>query len=200
MPNPNHGPSCQSWTYPTKCWTCQRAIYVHGCSCGSAVLFDALGGSWPIHDCDSQPTEASLFLTDDEWRLRREKAEFEAIQPGREQWVPCSADQHRGAERVFIGTVEGSPQAGTRRLAALDSANAMELAAMKVSSASKNYLQVTLRDQGQSPQVIYTAIAHRKMAGKLTPNARVGVTLASRGLGSAEWFVVEIVSLVDETG
>jgi hypothetical protein len=54
MSVPNHGPFCQSKTYPVKCWDCGKQIYIFQCTCGSTVLFDRLGSPWPIHDCGGE--------------------------------------------------------------------------------------------------------------------------------------------------
>ena len=54
MSVPNHGSFCQSTTYPVKCWDCGARIYIFQCTCGSIVLFDRLGSSWPIHDCGGE--------------------------------------------------------------------------------------------------------------------------------------------------
>lgn len=54
MSVPNHGPFCQSTTYPVKCWDCGEQIYIFQCTCGSTVLFDSLGSPWSTHDCGGE--------------------------------------------------------------------------------------------------------------------------------------------------
>lgn len=51
MAVPTHGSGCQTRVYPVNCWDCAKPIHIFQCSCGSAVLFDALGPVWDEHDC-----------------------------------------------------------------------------------------------------------------------------------------------------
>ena len=50
-----HGADCKTRTFPLDCRHCGRGIFFFTCECGSRVLFDELGGVWPIHDCLSKP-------------------------------------------------------------------------------------------------------------------------------------------------
>ena len=50
---PQHHPSCQTRTYPTKCPDCGMRVFFFSCSCQSAVFFESLGVPWPIHECSS---------------------------------------------------------------------------------------------------------------------------------------------------
>lgn len=58
MSNPTHSSSCRSWTYPVSCRACSNEVFVHQCTCGSAVLFDELGPPWPRHDCFTKAVNA----------------------------------------------------------------------------------------------------------------------------------------------
>lgn len=50
---PNHHPSCQTRTYPTRCRLCGNRVFFFSCSCQSAVFFDPpLGPSWNKHVCE----------------------------------------------------------------------------------------------------------------------------------------------------
>ncbi|KIC56986.1 hypothetical protein RM53_10335 [Brevundimonas nasdae] len=57
---PTYASSCSTLTFPTKCKKCTAPTFFFSCSCGSAVLFDELGGYWPVHDCERAETEAGL--------------------------------------------------------------------------------------------------------------------------------------------
>ena len=50
---PQHHPSCQTRTYPTKCPDCRTRVFFFSCSCQSAVFFESLGDPWPIHACSA---------------------------------------------------------------------------------------------------------------------------------------------------
>ena len=51
-----HGYWCNTRAFPTNCRSCNSAIYVFMCDCGSRVLFDQLGPPWPVHDCGTSWT------------------------------------------------------------------------------------------------------------------------------------------------
>ncbi len=194
---PSHGLICQTWTYPTRCWSCRARIHVLQCSCGSAVLFDALGNGWPIHACGTTSARIRRIIRSDaEWARLRIQEQMEAILPGPKQWVSSPPEAHRGVPPLhFVATVE-DPPAQTKRIARLDEESPFELAAMKMRSEARSYAQVTLRDTASSPHRVYPAIVKRStLPGRLRRNLRVGVTLEARGLQRAEWFVLEIVAL-----
>ena len=50
---PQHHPSCQTRTYPTRCPDCEMRVFFFSCSCQSAVFFESLGVPWPIHACSA---------------------------------------------------------------------------------------------------------------------------------------------------
>ena len=60
-----HGPRCNSVTWPTKCRDCNERVFFFRCDCGSGVFFDELGGSWPLHDCDTSWTRNLKRWKDD---------------------------------------------------------------------------------------------------------------------------------------
>lgn len=199
MATPTHGIFCQSWTYPTKCWYCRAPIYIYQCSCGSVVLFDWLGSGWPIHVCGSVRRPPRPILSDTEWERRRFQEEMAAIQPGREQWVSVPAQEHKSARtRRIVTTLQDLP-ARTKRINSLDTEGPFELAAMKMRAGAGSYVQVTLRDTDTTPHQVYVAVVKRSdlPAGELRRNMRLGVSLEVRGLRRAEWFVVEIVALLE---
>lgn len=51
MSIPTHRADCQTWLYPTRCWSCNAHIHVLQCTCGSAVLFDETWPDWEHHEC-----------------------------------------------------------------------------------------------------------------------------------------------------
>ena len=51
MSIPTHRANCQTWLYPTRCWSCKAHIHVLQCTCGSAVLFDETWPDWEHHEC-----------------------------------------------------------------------------------------------------------------------------------------------------
>ena len=199
--NPNHGLSCQSWTYPTKCWYCRAGIYVHQCTCGSVVLFDCLGGGWPIHICGTRATTLRPILSDAEWERRRFQERIAAIQPANEQWVSRAPERHlRDPPQKLVVTLQELPKQ-TKRITTLDREGLFELAAMKIQGGANLYAQVTLRDTESSPHRVYPAIVRKSSlpSERLRRNMRVGVTLEARGLQRVEWFVVEMVALPGDT-
>lgn len=54
MPVPNHGPTCQTLTYPTRCSRCGESVFYFQCTCGSKVYFDDLE-DFARHDCANTP-------------------------------------------------------------------------------------------------------------------------------------------------
>lgn len=191
---PTHGIFCQTWTYPTNCWDCGTRIFVFQCSCGSAVLFNALGGRWPLHECGTTSAHVERIIRSDaEWNRLRIQQHIDAIRPGPKQWVSSLPGEHLGAPpRHFVATLEDIP-AHTKRIARLDNESVVELGAMKVRSGARAFAQVTLRDTAATPHQVYPAIVERSaLPGGLRRNMQLGVTLEARGLARAEWFVVEI--------
>lgn len=52
MPVPTHGPRCRTlFCRPSRCGDCGQEVFHWACTCGSHVLFDALGDPWPRHQC-----------------------------------------------------------------------------------------------------------------------------------------------------
>lgn len=54
MPVPNHGPTCQTFTVPTRCSRCGERVFYFQCTCGSKVYFDDLE-DFARHDCANTP-------------------------------------------------------------------------------------------------------------------------------------------------
>jgi hypothetical protein len=38
-------------TYFVRCWYCPAMVYLFASKCGGFVIFNSLGGRWPIHEC-----------------------------------------------------------------------------------------------------------------------------------------------------
>lgn len=52
MPVPTHGSRCRTlFCRPSRCGDCSQEVFHWACTCGSHVLFDALGDPWPRHQC-----------------------------------------------------------------------------------------------------------------------------------------------------
>ncbi len=69
MSVPQHGLSCRTHTFPTKCKYCGDDVFFFSCTCGSRVFFDELGWPWPEHDC-------AFSRSDQRWARERRRTKL----------------------------------------------------------------------------------------------------------------------------
>lgn len=100
-----------SFTCRTNCWDCGDEVFFHTNGHGDAVLFDQLGGGWPIHPCWERSIDSrNSFRTTLESALRKHsysppQEEFDLIRLKqrirRPTLIIClSAHDHRACDRA----------------------------------------------------------------------------------------------------
>ena len=201
MPTPSHGSDCVSTTYRADCRHCGASIYVYRCSHESVVLFDRLGGGWPMHQCSYWKAAPPTFASDIPAIVRMHEREISRVRkqlsPSNVQFISIDPSSVVGQTVTAVMVIRELPSR-TQRIERFDKWNPIARAAMDINGLSGTYLQITLADSGAEPRNTYSAIIQRDLIdlSSLEHNTLVGATLQARSSGElAEWFVNEIVPL-----
>ena len=167
MSIPTHGPFCQTWVYSTRCWDCQQDIHVLQCTCGSAVLFDALGASWPKHACVGRGGAGGIGGSG--------LSGWAAVNTLRAQGVPISPDVrqkifpierqnvHKNSERRSTLAVVRELCSSTKRTANVDALPELGLKVLGLDPKMR-YWQITLVDNTARPNKSFTALVPNHLA------------------------------------
>ena len=189
MSIPTHGPSCQTLVYPTSCWYCQQEIFVLECSCGSAVLFDQIGASWPKHTCVGYgrgrwSTVATLRasgapITSDVIQGAEPETEIKRIDPMAGELRSLLAvvrDLHSSTKRTE--TVKALPEFGSKLFGL---------------NPKMNYWQITLVDNRIRPNESFTALIPDPLTHGLKHHVMVRVEMSAHVIGDwANWIINDI--------
>ncbi len=182
MPVPTHDASCQSLTYPTSCWYCQRKIFVFQCSCGSSVLFDELGWPWPRHNCPDWPGDQIPVEL-------RELEPPEPIPPG--QHDTRRIDPAAGEERSLLVVVR-ELNASTNRTEEVGTLGEYGRQLLGLEPGA-HYWQITLVDNRVRPNESFTALVSERLAQHLKRHVMVMAEISARGFGDqANWIVTDV--------
>ena len=151
MPTPSHGLDCVSTTYRTDCRHCGSSIFVYQCSHESVVLFDSLGGGWPIHQCSYWREAAPTFAGNVPSIVRMHKREIARVRrqlnPSNVQFVSVDPSEMAGETITAVMYIREMPSR-TQRIERFDKWNPIARAAMKIDGPVGSYFQITLADSG----------------------------------------------------
>ena len=210
MPVPTHGPFCQTLVYPTSCWYCQQDIHVLQCTCGSAVLFDALGSPWPKHECSGTGGTGGIGGSG--------LSGWEAVDVLRAHGAPISHDvlkkifpgeqsERRSAESsVDMKRIEPTAgqikdllavirelRASTSRTSAIDALPTMGKKLLGL-DANVSYWQITLVQNHIRPNESYTALVPEYLARSLNRGTMVMASMTARVQGNFSCWVASDIN------
>ncbi len=165
------------------------------------MLFDKLGGGWPMHQCSYWKAAPPTFAGDIPAIVRMHDKEISRVRkqlsPSNVQFISVDPSRVAGQTVTAVMVIREMPSR-TQRIERFDKWNPIARAAMDINGPSGTYLQITLADYGAEPRNTYSAIVQRDLIDlpSLDHNTLVGATLQARSFGElAEWFVIEIVPL-----
>ena len=209
MPIPTHGPFCQTLVYDTSCWYCQQTIFVLQCSCGSAVLLDAVGLPWPKHACAGVGGAGGIGGSGlGGWTavdaLRAQGASITPdimakVFPGhggsnrniQSQTATKRIEPERGRELPLLAVVRELNR-DTRRTKEANALPDLGIKLLGLDSAIR-YRQITLVDNSVRPNESYTALVPDGFTRGLWVGAMVMAEMRGRVAGDfAVWVVVDI--------
>jgi len=209
MPVSTHGPFCQTLVYPTSCWYCQQSIFVLQCTCGSAMLFDALGWPWPKHTCSGAGGAGGIGGSGfSGWEavdvLRAHGATIsndvlKKIFPGQSQerrnvWTTDNIkriEPAHGQTRDLLAVVR-ELHSHTRQTSAVENLSTMGKTLLGLDTGIRHW-QITLVQNDIRPNESLTALIPEHLARNLKRNMIVMATLTIRVQGNIScWIVSEI--------
>ena len=209
MSIPTHGPFCQTWVYSTRCWDCQQDIHVLQCTCGSAVLLDALGAPWPKHACVGRGGAGGIGGSG--------LSGWAAVNTLRAQGVPISPDvrqkifpierqnvhnaepevaikriRPKNGERRSTLAVVRELYSSTKRTANVDALPELGLKVLGLDPKMR-YWQITLVNNTARPNKSFTALVPNHLAQGLELGVMVMVEMfGSVGGDFADWVITDI--------
>lgn len=209
MPVPTHGPFCQTLVYPTSSWYCQQSIFVLQCTCGSAVLFDALGWPWPKHTCSGAGGAGGIggsgfsgweavdvlrahgaTISNDVW-----KKKFPGQSQERRNVRPTDnikrIDPAHGQTRDLLAVVR-ELHSHTSQTSAVEDLSTMGKRLLGLDTGIRHW-QITLVQNDIRPNESLTALIPKHLARDLKRHMIVMATLTGRVQGNvSHWIVSEI--------
>ena len=200
MPVPSHGLFCQSRVFPISCWYCDQRIHILRCSCGSTVLFDALGWPWPLHRCPEYRDlngvgggDGSVGVPDSLEHTARASS-----LPERPSALPAVAIESVAPSPgppLEVVAVIREIYTSTKRTRAIDDLSDFGKTLLGLDTNAQ-YRQVTLVQNDSRPNKSYTALVSEKDLRGFNQGMLVGARICARSQGSSPlWVVSRITAL-----
>lgn len=212
MPIPAHSPSCQTWIYPTNCWSCDDEIFVLQCTCGSVVLLDERVPPWPKHYCTKTGSGHGIggsglsgWMAIDTLEAQGIRITFdimEKIFPSKKQGNHAvfqeteirKIEPEGSSQLSLLAVVREMPQS-TRRTKEIADLPEMGLKLLGIEPGI-TYRQITLVDNQIRPNESYTAFIPKRLAAGLIRNGMVVASMRGCVVGNFVGWIVTDISLL----